>query len=494
MIITVSKILLVLAIIMSSGRIMNAELSDTNKAIAIGSRRELFVDRHLIDKLDGVELRLQTPEKQPVPASPLKGGYLTVIKDGNLYRAYYRGNDPSYKGKRYSGHLGEITCYAESRDGHEWTFPNLGLFEVNGTRDNNVILAKQPPFSHNFSAFLDIRPGVNPNERFKALAGHPGFNKKVKADGLHTFVSADGIHWKKTSEQPVIPYDKKWSHAFDSQNVAFWSKAEQMYVCYFRTWARYSGYPGNAPQHREAGPGLRSISRATSPDFKNWSTPVAMNPNLPGEHLYTSQTHPYFRAPHIYIALPTRYIAGRVGAKKTNAMLGSTDILFMSSRAGSTRFDRLFTEAFIRPGLNPTRWKSRANYVALNVVPTGPAEMSIYHAFSGHRYVLRTDGFVSVHVGAKEGELLTKPLIFAGEKLVINYSTSAAGSVRVEIQDTAGAALAGFRLQDCLPVIGDEIERVVRWKGNPDLKAWAGKPVRLRFVMVECDLYSFKFQ
>jgi hypothetical protein len=465
----------------------------------------LLIDRHLVDKMDNVEFRFHHPNPLPLPKSPLRGAYATVIKDGDLFRAYYRGDDLGYTGPRnYSGHPGEITCYAESRDGHEWTFPRLGLFAVNGTRDNNAIMVGPSPFSHNFSPFLDTRPGVDANERFKALAGHPGFERKVKADGLHSFVSADGIHWKKTGEQPVIPYDMSWSHAFDSQNVSFWSEAEQLYVCYFRVYATYLGavrttssVPLSLPdKSREVGhvDELRSIARSTSPDFGKWSTPVLMNPNLPGEHLYTSQTHPYFRAPHIYIALPSRYVAGRVSSEKTHAMLGSTDILFMSTRAGSPVFDRLFTEAFISPGLDPERWKSRANYVALNVVPTGDAEMSIYHSLSGHRYTLRTDGFISVRAGAKQGELVTKPVIFDGNKLIVNYSTSAAGSLRVEMQEPDGTPIPLFSLEKCELAVGDTVDGHISWQGNPDSGAWAGKPVRLRFVMTECDLYSFRFR
>ena len=446
----------------------------------IGSRLELFVDQNLVDKMQDVEFRLHHPQKLPLPKSPLLGNYATVIKDGDLYRGYYRDVDPSYTGKQHSGHPGEITCYAESCDGHEWTFPTLGLFEVNGSRENNVILAKEPPFCHNFSPFLDTRPGVAPTERFKALAGHPGYVRKAKAEGLHAFVSADGRVWRKAGDEPVIPYDRAWSHAFDSQDVSFWSEAEDMYVCYFRTWA--------TPHGR-----LRTVSRSTSTDFLNWSKPVPMHPNLPGEHIYTSQTHPYFRAPHIYIALPTRYVAGRVGAERTDAMLGSTDILFMATRAGETSYNRLFPEAFIRPGLDPARWGSRSNYVALNVVPTSDTEMSIYHARSGHRYVLRSDGFVSVAAAAKEGELVTKPLVFDGDELVVNYSTSAAGSLRVEIQQPDGTPIPEFGLQDCETHVGDTIDGHISWRAGPDLKAWAGRPLRLRFVMTECDLYSFKF-
>jgi len=470
--------------------------------LEIGSKLQLFVDRQLIESLDGLELRLHVPVQQPLPKSALRGEYATVIKDGTLYRAYYRGSDPSYRGRLYSGHSGEVTCYAESRDGREWTYPRLGLFTVNGTRENNVILAGQPPFSHNFSPFLDTRPGAAPNERFKALAGHPGYQRKIKADGLWAFVSADGIHWRKRDGGPTIPYDPTWSHAFDSQNVSFWSEVEGQYVCYFRTWAPYrgslrsAGAPSDAAPNLEAGHGgdLRTISRTTSPDFRHWSPPVAMQPNLPGEHLYTSQTHPYFRAPHIYVALPTRYIAGQVGAETADPMHGSTDILFMSCRAGAKVFDRLFTEAFLRPGLDPQRWADRGNYVALNVVPTGDAEMSIYHARSGHRYTLRTDGFVSVRAGAAAGELLTKPVRFAGGELVLNLSTSAAGSLRVEIQDADGVAVAGFALADCRPIVGDAIEYAVRWRGDPELASLAGKPVRLRFVLKEADLFSLRFR
>ncbi len=462
--------------------LLSVGISSAEKPVQIGSRLELFVDQYLVDRMENAAFRLHHPQKAPLPEFPLVGDYATVIKDGDLYRGYYRGEDPSYTGKKdYSGHPGETTCYAESHDGHEWTFPSLGLFEVNGTRENNVILARKPPFCHNFSPFLDTRPGVAANERFKALAGHPGYDREAKAGGLHAFVSADGRVWEEAADGEVIPYDPAWSHAFDSQNVSFWSEAEQQYVCYFRTW--------ETPLGR-----LRTVSRTTSEDFVNWTKPIPMHPNVPGEHLYTSQTHPYFRAPHIYVALPTRYIAGRVGADATDPMLGSTDVLFMTTRAGSTSYDRLFTEAFIPPGLDPARWGSRSNYVALNVVPTGDSEMSIWHARSGHRYVLRADGFISVHAGPKEGELVTKSVTFDGGELVVNYSTSAAGSFRAELQHMDGSPIPGFELQSAKVHVGDTINGRIVWQGDPDLAAWAGKPVRVRFVMTECDLYSFGFR
>ena len=176
-----------------------SKLPEPSPTRDIGSRRELFLDKFLIERLDNASLRLHEPTKTPRPQSPLIGGYATVIKDGELFRAVYRSYDPSYKGEQYDGNPGEMTCYAESRDGHEWTQPKLGLVEINGSRENNVIL-RASPFSTNFSPFLDDRPDVPADQRFKATAGlsdhavkhaqntKPGEAAGIKG-GLYTFAS-----------------------------------------------------------------------------------------------------------------------------------------------------------------------------------------------------------------------------------------------------------------------------------------------------------------
>ena len=436
------------------------------ETIDIGSRRELFVDRLLVESLDGVAFTLHTPQLTPPAIHPICGHYMTVILDGDRYRAYYRQCDPSFTGEQHDGHEGEITCYAESRDGVEWAMPDLGLCLVNGARHNNAIL-RRPPYCHNFAPFLDANPAADPAARYKALAGtHP--HGGLPGGGLHAFRSADGVHWEPMGDGAVITHA---DFAFDSQNVSFWSPAEGCYVCYFRSWQTTHG-------------GLRTVSRTTSADFADWTKPVPLNPNLPGEHLYTSQTHPYFRAPHIYVALPTRFLPDRGE---------STDILFMATRAGSTRFERLFTEAFIRPGLDPQRWGNRSNYAACGVMPTGPGEMSIYHGPAGRRYTLRTDGFISLHAGNAGGTVTTKPFTFVGAELSLNVATSAAGSVRVELRDEDDRPLPGRSLAEADEIVGDAIDQRVAWKDDGNVSAWAGRTVRLHVVMREADLYSLSF-
>ena len=191
----------------------------------------MFVDYYLIDNLEGADLRLHEPRSEGIALrfdKPWDGSFsanVTVIKDDNLYRMYYRGLPRIQQ----EGEDIAVTCYAESWDGINWTKPNLDIFEVMGTRENNMILANASPFTYNFCPFIDTKPGFPKPERYKAIAG----NEKT---GLVAFISEDGIHWKKLREEPIFR-----KSMFDSQNVAFWSEHEQYYICYFRTWTLCNG-------------------------------------------------------------------------------------------------------------------------------------------------------------------------------------------------------------------------------------------------------------
>ena len=457
--------------------------------ISIDSKLELFVDKHIIEKMDNIRLVWHNPIKQPQSKFPLKkSSFMTVIKLDNFYIAYFRANNTKYKGLHKTGFPDKLTKYALSKNGIDWIYPK-----------KNIII-KEPPFTHNFSPFLDKNSKINKNERFKALAGvddnlfkrikylplysqkkykeileYWGYPKNYKS-GLYSFVSQDGIHWKRKSKVPVITVPNGVK-AFDSQNVSFWSEEENCYVCFFRSWDKEMDIK------RQKSYWVRKVSKTTSLDFKHWTKPIKIKANLKGEQLYTSQVHPYFRAPHIYISLPTRFMSHRKGL---------TDVMFMSMRAGNKYFDREFKEAYIRPGMENKRWENRANYVALNVVPTSLKEISIYHSKSGFRYTLRTDGFASIHAGYKKGFILTKPFILNGKQLIVNYNTSAAGSLRVEVLDSKGKQIKDFIEENCNIMIGDEIQQKVIWKNIGDLKKLYGKVIKLKFFMKECDLYSFK--
>lgn len=163
-----------------------------SEPIDIGSRRELFVDAHLIERLDNAERRIHHPVPQNIAIehnAPWEGagsGYHSVIRDGDLYRLYYRGSKLGVEdGKLKVGT--QVYCYGESRDGIKFTKPEVGLHEFNGSQQNNIILTGLG--THNFAPFLDTNPACPPESRFKALGGI------ASEGGLFAFQSPDGIHW-----------------------------------------------------------------------------------------------------------------------------------------------------------------------------------------------------------------------------------------------------------------------------------------------------------
>ena len=251
------------------------------------------------------------------------------------------------------------------------------------------------------------------------------------------------------------------------------------------------------------------MSRTTSTDFIHWTKPEKMSfGGTPLEHLYTQQTSPYYRAPQIYLAIGARFMPNRqVVSDEQAAALNvdpkyykdCSDAFMMTSRGGSS-YDRTYMESFIRPGIGLQNWVSRTNYPALNVVQTSDTEMSIYvnedyaqHSAHLKRYVLRIDGFASLAADYDGGDMLSKRFVLKGEDLDINYSTSAAGFLRIELQDESGTAIPGFALEDCQEIIGNEISRKVVWKNGSSLKSILGKTVRMRVQMKDANLYSIKF-
>jgi hypothetical protein len=454
---------------------MLAGMATGGEPIEIGDRLEPFVDLYLVDTTNGVTHPFHRPiEIRNLENPPSGGYYATVILDGGTYRHYCREKIPGYTGSGEDGNPGEVTVYEESSDGIHWTRPNLGLFEVNGSRSNNYILAGMSPFSHNFSPFLDTRPGCPPAERFKALAGTQSLST-----GLVAFVSADGTNWARLRDAPVLAPAGS-GLMFDSQNVSFWSAAENQYIAYCRRWTN----------------NLRTVVRSTSPDFLAWSPFAPVPGNLTNEHLYTSQAHPYFRAPHITVGLATRFLPN----------LGeSTDIVLLSSRDG-LGFDRVLKEAFIRPSVLRASWGNRANYAALNVFPLKndlpgvPEELRYTQPeFMGMMvrdriYYLPVDGFASIHASFAEGQMVTKPLRFAGNALFLNHETSPGGYIRVEIQDADGQAIPGYALADMgTDLRGNARAQRVAWRQGGDVGPLAGQAIRLRVVMRQADLYAFRF-
>jgi hypothetical protein len=444
------------------------------KVAEIGTQLQLFLDDWLIESMPGLALQLQEPVRKEMVLTadrPYETPTMydpTVIKDGDRYRLWYRANldeRPFYTG------------YAESPDGIHWAKPSLGLIEFQGSKDNNLVWPTPGDGAYVLSVFKDGNPCCREDERYKAMAIEVGCKAMV---GL---VSPDGLRWKRVQQMPIIPGPVEEPH-FDSYNIMFWDEARGYYVAYLRGWRQP----------------VRRIRRGVSTDFIHWSRLEHLDlGDTPDEHLYKNAGQPYYRRPDIYLMFPKRFMPDRQVNPEMKEP-GLSDIVFMFSRDG-LHFDRRFMEAFVRPGRDLKNWRDRAIEVGPNVVPTGPGEMSFY-LFENYqwpsiylrRMALREDGFVSVHADYAGGEFVTRPLVLAGQELTLNYATSAAGSIRVEVQDAAGNAIPGFTLAEAPEIYGDELERVVSWTHGAALGALAGQTIRLRVVMKDGDLYSLRFR
>ena len=181
--------------------------------------------------------------------------------------------------------------------------------------------------------------------------------------------------------------------------------------------------------------------------------------------------------------------------------------MLITSRDGKTF--RRSDDVFLRPGLRTKyNWSYGDNYIAWHVVETeptdddSPREMSLY-AIEAYftedysrlrRYTMRIDGFMSAHTKHELGELITKPFTFTGKHLSLNFGASAAGFIKVELQTADGKPIPGYTEADADIICGDSLDRAVSWKGKSDVAALQGKPVRMRLVMRESDVYSWKFE
>ncbi|MEQ1826823.1 MAG: hypothetical protein ABL921_12790 [Pirellula sp.] len=441
-----------------------------DRRLDIGSQRELFVDDYLIESHRGTQLQLHQPQAQEVAIvcdAPWEGNisaYYTLFQDSDRFRMYYRGAHFDENAKK-STHP-EFVCYAESKDGIQWTKPKLGIVEFDGSKDNNILLSGQG--THNFAPFLDSNPACAPDAKYKALAGD--------TKGLKAYKSADGIHWNLMQDKPVITKGD-----FDSQNLAFWHPTQKRYVAY----------------HRKGRDGVRDIMMSVSANFLVWNDPRFLEyGEAPSEHLYTNAIMPYFRAPHMLVGFPTRF-------QPANQQV---EPVLMSSRDGLS-FKR-WQDALIPITAPKDRNGNRSNYMASGLLELAgrTGELSVYateayYAGPGsrlRRFTYRTDGFVSIHADSDAGICTTRPFTFSGDQLQVNYKSANNGSVRIEVQDPSGIPISGYTLDDCKPLTGDAVDASVLWSAKATAQSGPvseleNRPIRLRIELRNADVYSLQF-
>lgn len=469
----------------------------------LGDERELFLDDYRVESAHDVERVVHPGDKRqrPVlrPEHPWEHSsytYGSVYEIDGVYRMWYTCfNDVA---PRY------FTCYAESKDGLTWTKPK-GRSDVSGVgykdipaTETNIVLAGS-------GAHVAYNPDAPADRKFflmksQPAPGVPGGN------GYYGWKSPDGYNWTPLSPDPLL-------HDGDVAQVT-WDPQAELYIATIKKRMFTSRTPGTYE---------RSAFVSTSPDLLTWTTPqLAVSGDsaddgaaesiggLEGQ-IYGMPVLPYEST---YIGVPwvfltTDYTSGEYATAADGPVLPQ-----LASSRDLLRWQRPVRAPLLEPSRGGA-WDDGALYTASNILVTDKTISMYYAGFqNGHGgadsddpnrdqhfgnvglATWRRDGFVSLSNASlpglgDAGEVTTKPLDIDGDSIHVNAVVHHGGSLTVEVLDADGEPVPGLTANDATPITGDRLAAQVKWTSTTSLDDLAGQQIRLRFHLVNADLYSY---
>jgi hypothetical protein len=473
----------------------------------LGSNKHVFLDWSLIEPgygvawggeptswemPYGVRIAAHPPVIDPtpliVPEHPWESFinvYCTLLDDDGRLRLYYETHVTKEDGA--TDDLKAMLAYAESTDGLTWRKPSLGLLNFRGSTDNNLVFGLDAALgrgAHGVTVFKD--PSAPPDERYKLI--HMGREEgRYRVFGA---VSPDGLRWQALP-QPLLD-----NYISDTQTVVRFDERSGRYIGYFRSWTHLAHAPG---VH-----GRRAIAYAETEDFRRWPTPetivVPEVSDAPDVDIYTNGYTLWPGASDAHLMFPAYYVRSR----------DILEVHMLTSRDGR-RWERPWRTPLIGAG-EPGTGREGGVYAGCGLITTRAGEWSLpigpkvwthnqSHFAVGRvspdagmlrRAVWRPDGMVSLEAD-REGQCTSYALQFSGRHLRVNGWTRFGGEIRFELCDPAGAPIVGRSFADCDPVSGDAPAHIVSWRGDADLSALSGAPLRLRIRLKRARLHALQF-
>ncbi len=445
--------------------------------IRVGHHRQLFVDDHVISRLDGIKLTLHQPVKyagNPVirKEHPWEKGsvaiYGTVLYDEQeaCFKMWYRAiADTCY------------ACYATSKDGVHWNKPVLNARPFKESTKNNIVLGGvKPKFYLDGFAVIKEPDDPDPKRRYKMLTYNGGRR-------FATMISPDGIHWTG----PINPKQHDTGDVVSMYRDTGLNK----YVALLKRRWTWKDERGKTQKRR-----ARLI--AFSDDFVRWTSPqwvlVPDAQDPPSTHFYSHVAYMYqgMRIGYVSVFLEdTEMVNAQLcysrDGLKWHRYRERTGFL-PNGPAGAFDAGSLYANA---SGLIVRDGKIWIYYCGYNTDHAGRVHGEGDRRGGIGLAHLRLDGFVSADGDAKGGTLLTKPLLCAGPVLRVN-ADAAKGRIRAELLAADGKPMPGCDLASAVPFTGDSLDAPLRWK-TPQAHPPAGKPVAVRFHLKGARLYSFWF-
>jgi hypothetical protein len=456
---------------------------------------QLFVDLDRIEKLDNVRQVFHSARKHPdnpvlrkvKPWENERGTWGSVIydEDERIFKTWYGGKSGRQKEYR-PGSLSEcnVLCYATSRDGIHWDRPELGLHEVMGTRQNNVVVGDD---HHNglghWESTLKDPIETDPRRRYKAL-GWSSFDWDGPLSGIYSMTSPDGLHWTHSPEPVFRFHPRKGTNDLgpvgDAQSLMV-DTLRRRYVACLRT-----------SPHR---------SQSVSQDFSTWTPPRVCLQARPGEIANTIYNHVGFVYGDRYLGFLTYFSRAPNDPLLTVRLLSSKDgetwqrpdtpvpLLDVGAVGEWDRFVLMLTGA--PPILVGDKLYVYYRGMASRHKPYDGKDEPFHEGGGLGLATLRRDGFASLDASYDGGRVTTKPFQTHGRELRVNAKADC-GRLRVEVLDERGVALPGFGRDECHVVQADRVNELIAWKETGSLEKLKGRPVRLRFHLENVRLYAYR--
>lgn len=493
----------------------------------VGTRRQLFIDNRFIARCQGVTLRQNRPDLQRenllLPYHPWESGLVcamgSVVQHEGKVMLWYDARKWDTTAGQVAGNTRRL-CYAESTDGVCFTKPSVGLFELDGSKKNNIVSVGATG-----DVFLDERDA--PERRFKALLDMRPDNQTLpwsETEGvgkhwLYLFTSPDGIHWTR-SPQVVFPLN------LGHKQSVIWDDRLQKWVLYLRGHNPHRCFGRvevEADELDDPYPFNPRPGKTYDPPGKVPLTselPIVMDRDKkdpPGAQPYTMNAWKYYQAEDAYFAFVPMWYDARGGTGGSDRIETQLAI----SRDG-VEWQRPWRKPLISPG-SPSLatsgqiWPMSApiirdgeiwlyylsqpeTHLGLRKLPNylSDAEKHFYANSQPNssvvaRAIWRRDRLVAAETNSDSGWIVTPPIRFQGTRLIVNADCGASGSLRVGLERPNGDSIPGYSPAEAVTVQGNGLNLPVRWRASGNLARVAGGPVRLRFELKSADLYSFQF-
>ena len=393
-------------------------------------------------------------------SGPIIHGTVLYDPEDKLFKCWYQiFSDEAYRERLPWSYR---ICYATSSDGYEWHKPDLGLVEWKGSKHNNYIkLGRQRT---NAICVVIAPPGSGAPHRFLALY--------LDKPGVCLAYSDNGTEWIEHPLNPIEPSES------DDHNILLYDQHRRVWMIYLR------------PRFY-AGVWKRRRALMESLDLKTWTkqqTVLIPDEADPPEIMVM----PVFQRGNLFWGLLDMYDQTR----------GSNEVELTFSRDGRNWVRVPPRERFIPRG-PAGDFDSGTIFVGSQPVIVGDEMRFYYGAFDGDHERLYPSIDMAIGVGSvpvdrlygvvhstpeAPGFLLTRPLLFNGEKLEVNAMVGS--QLRVAVLDWGGQAMPGFGFEDCQPIVGDSLRHSVSWRGQ-GLPHRGSNPLRLKFKLERATLYTF---